>query len=187
MTTVQRFSRDLELFLATLTEKTSSAYGTDMRAFRRAVGDQIATSPNPRDIEDYLCGLLSESGADRACSAIKAFYRWRCAAGRAKTNPADTIFPRHVHAQRALPASLLREAGIPDAAIARLSWGDVVAPLLSDPRTRSIRLGRRLRTLPPSVHAALVQRCELELRRGPLIEALNRSIVNPRRGATQAG
>ncbi len=179
MTNAQRFSRDLALFLASLTEKTRSAYGTDMRAFRREIGDDLVTAPSRHDIEAYLCGLASESGADRACSAIKKFYRWRCAAGRAKSNPADAIFPRQIRAQRALPASLLREAGISEAAIARMSWGDVVAPLLSDPQTRSIRLGRGLRALPPRVHDALVQRCELELRRGPLVEVLNRPIVNP--------
>jgi len=187
MTAAQRCSHDLELFLASLGEKTRIAYGTDMRAFRRAVGDAVAFAPSQRDIETYLCGLASESGADRACSAIKAFYRWRCTAGRGKTNPADAIFPRNLHAQRAMPASLLREAGIPDAAIARLSWGDVVAPLLSDPRSRNIRVGRNLRPLPASVHDTLVERCELELRRGPLAEVLARSIVSPRRGATQAG
>ncbi len=179
MTNAQRFTCDLGRFLASLTEKTRIAYRTDMRAFRRAVLDEVATAPSRRDIETYLCGLASESGADRACSAIKAFYRWRCAVGRAKTNPADPIFPRHIHAQRARPASLLRGAGMSDEVIERLSWGDVVAPLLSNPRTRSIRVKRKLRALPRSVHEALVQRCELELRRGPLVEVLTRPIVSP--------
>ncbi len=159
---------------------TRNAYGADVRAFARAVGDAGVRGATLESVSWYVAGLGREAKATRACSALKSWYTWLTERNVIRKNPTARLKFKEAWALRDLqPAlsSLLLDEGLTAPQIAALRWSDVVRPLADVPRKARVRVGKRTRSISTDTHRRLLAAFDEGVRREGIVAFLERAVA----------